>query len=539
MQGGSALMSSLSSEILEQLLAVSKRLTARRDLDSLLHDILDGSLQLIPGADFACVFLYRGEDNVLVPVGGVGFDMTYMKTVWLKPGESLTGQAFVEKKPLLLATPPAVKHAQQTLSPEHERAVKLAVGRPDNPVRSSLAVPLIVQSRTVGVLVIDNYDTDRDFTSVDLSVATILSDHAAIAVANAQDYQRAKNLSRELQQTLSIQRKLLSSMLTPSSGIPEILGSLWHLIRRPLAIFDRDHQVLHHQGGPLDAAKPFAICSGGEELGVLLVGGKALSRLDLVAVEQALPLIALEFMKIHASQQQQEQVQATLFRDVIESDPIAIRHLVQQYGLHDMTWRIVAAASEQRDALSHLTRQLRNADALFTTIEAAIIVIAKPHVLPLLTQWQNLYSHVLVWGEAPASSREISEQLRSTLALWKIITHNAEFLIRAPQIEFHRRDYPEILLLESLLPTHRTRYLEKVLGPILGDAELVRTLRAWILLNRSFRLAADCLHTHPNTIRYRIDRIAEMLERNFQNDQAVMPVRLAVLWMDLPETKAL
>ena len=539
MQGGSALMSSLSSEILEQLLAVSKRLTARRDLDSLLHDILDGSLQLIPGADFACVFLYRGEDNVLVPVGGVGFDMTYMKTVWLKPGESLTGQAFVEKKPLLLATPPAVKHAQQTLSPEHERAVKLAVGRPDNPVRSSLAVPLIVQSRTVGVLVIDNYDTDRDFTSVDLSVATILSDHAAIAVANAQDYQRAKNLSRELQQTLSIQRKLLSSMLTPSSGIPEILGSLWHLIRRPLAIFDRDHQVLHHQGGPVDIAKPFKICSGGEELGVLLVGGKALSRPELVAVEQALPLIALEFMKIHASQQQQEQVQATLFRDVIESDPIAIRHLVQQYGLHDMTWRIVAAASEQRDALSHLTRQLRNVDAPFTTIEAAIIVIAKPHVLPLLNQWQNLYSHVLVWGEAPATSREISEQLRSTLALWKIITHNAEFLIRAPQIEFHLRDYPEILLLESLLPTHRTRYLEKVLGPILGDAELVRTLRAWILLNRSFRLAADCLHTHPNTIRYRIDRIAEMLERNFQNDQAVMPVRLAVLWMDLPETKAL
>ncbi|MCL4351538.1 MAG: helix-turn-helix domain-containing protein, partial [Firmicutes bacterium] len=303
--------------------------------------------------------------------------------------------------------------------------------------------------------------------------------------------------------------------------------------------FDRDHQVLHHQGGPVDIAKPFKICSGGEELGVLLVGGKALSRLDLVAVEQALPLIALEFMKIHASQQQQEQVQATLFRDVIESDPIAIRHLVQQYGLHDMTWRIVAAASEQRDALSHLTRQLRNADALFTTIEAAIIVIAKPHVLPLLTQWQNLYSHVLVWGEAPASSREISEQLRSTLALWKIITHNAEFLIRAPQIEFHLRDYPEILLLESLLPTHRARYLGKVLGPILGDAELVRTLRAWILLNRSFRLAADCLHTHPNTIRYRIDRIAEMLERNFQNDQAVMPVRLAVLWMDLPETKAL
>ncbi len=539
MQGGSALMSSLSSEILEQLLAVSKRLTARRDLDSLLHDILDGSLQLIPGADFACVFLYRGEDNVLVPVGGVGFDMTYMKTVWLKPGESLTGQAFVEKKPLLLATPPAVKHAQQTLSPEHERAVKLAVGRPDNPVRSSLAVPLIVQSRTVGVLVIDNYDTDRDFTSVDLSVATILSDHAAIAVANAQDYQRAKNLSRELQQTLSIQRKLLSSMLTPSSGIPEILGSLWHLIRRPLAIFDRDHQVLHHQGGPVDIAKPFKICSGGEELGVLLVGGKALSRPELVAVEQALPLIALEFMKIHASQQQQEQVQATLFRDVIESDPIAIRHLVQQYGLHDMTWRIVAAASEQHDALSHLTRQLRNVDAPFTTIEAAIIVIAKPHVLPLLNQWQNLYSHVLVWGEAPATSREISEQLRSTLALWKIITHNAEFLIRAPQIEFHLRDYPEILLLESLLPTHRTRYLEKVLGPILGDAELVRTLRAWILLNRSFRLAADCLHTHPNTIRYRIDRIAEMLERNFQNDQAVMPVRLAVLWMDLPETKAL
>ena len=530
---------SLSPEVLEQLLAMSKRLTSRRDLDGLLHDILDGSLQLIPGADFACVFLYRGEENVLVPVGGVGFDMTYMRTVWLKPGESLTGQAFVEKKPLLLATPRAVKSAQKTLSPEHERAVKLAVGRPDNPVRSSLAVPLIVESRTVGVLVIDNYDTDRDFNSVDLTVATILADHAAIAVANAQDYHRAQTLSHELQQTLSVQSKLLSSMLTPNAGFPEILGTLWHLIRRPQAIYDRDHHLLAHQGGTVGDAKHHEIRSGRQELGYLVVGGEPLSRVESVTVEQALPLMALEFMKILASEQQQDQTRATLFRDVMASDSVALRHLVHQYGLRDTTWHVVLMASQEERARTQLTHQLREVNAPFTIMETAIMVIANPSVLPLLHQWQGQHPQVTIWGERGSSALEIPEQLGATWALWKIVAHNAEFLVRVPQMEFHLRDYPEIVLLETLLPAQRDAYLTKILAPILGDAESVKTLRAWILLNRSFKLTAECLHTHPNTIRYRIDRIGDLLERNFQNDQDVMSVRLAVLWMGPSDTNSL
>ena len=103
---------SLPVEVLEQLLTLSRRLTSQRDLDSVLKDLLDGSLTLIPGSDFACVFLYDVEENVLKPVGGVGFEMAYMQHVRLNPGESLTGKAFVKKRPLLLPEPSHVKQAQ-------------------------------------------------------------------------------------------------------------------------------------------------------------------------------------------------------------------------------------------------------------------------------------------------------------------------------------------------------------------------------------------------------------------------------------------
>jgi hypothetical protein len=196
-------------------------------------------------------------------------------------------------------------------------------------------------------------------------------------------------------------------------------------------------------------------------------------------------------------------------------------------------------ASRQDRALTHLIRQLRSARVAFTTLETAIMILAKTSTLPVLHAWQSEHPHVTVWGEESANPAEVSEQLRATWALWKIVAHHGDFLIRGPKSQFHLRDFPEISMLDTLLPAHRALYVTKILAPIAGDPELMKTLRAWILLNRSFKVAAECLHTHPNTIRYRIDRIAEMLGRNFQDDQAVMCIRLAVLWMDPEETGSL
>lgn len=483
-------MSSLPASVLEQLLALARRLTSRRDLDDVLVDLFEGSLQLIVGSDFACVFLYDVEENELFPVGGVGFDMRHMVHVRLKPGESLTGQAFSRKQPLLLPTPDDVRNAQANLEPANDRWVRLAVGRPSNPVRSSLAVPLSVGDRTVGVLVVDNYDTDRNFTSVDLQIAAVVADHAAIAVANAQDYHMARSLSKDLQHTLSVQHKLLGSLLSPSSSFAEILHTLVTVIRRPASILDSDGVVVAQHARGCVAGKSFTIQTGTEMLGYLKVAGEFLGRAEQSAVDQAIPLIALEFMKRAAVEREQSRLRADLIYRVLNGDPSAIADVNFRY-LQEKSWQAFAIGDASPPVWRMLETMTSTVEILSATIEQARIVVGDDGIASYVFQWASDHPEVvLICGDVCTGASELARQIRGVLMLWKIIArrglpHGAG--LPAAQL----RDFPDLNLINSISPEVRHGFITYVLGPILGDPLSLETLQVWLFANRSYRRAAD------------------------------------------------
>lgn len=71
----------------------------------------------------------------------------------------------------------------------------------------------------------------------------------------------------------------------------------------------------------------------------------------------------------------------------------------------------------------------------------------------------------------------------------------------------------ERLLLQD--PDLLGELIDRTVGPLLRydaerNAELVRTLGAWLAHDASPTRAADALHTHPQTIRYRLARIGEI-----------------------------
>lgn len=525
-------MSTLPVDVLEQLLSLARRLTSRRDLDSVLKDLLEGSLQLIPGSDFACVFLYDVGENILVPVGGVGFEMRYMQHVRLKPGESLTGIAFIQKHPLLLPTREDVKSAQHNLTPENDHWVRLAVGRPTNPLRSSLAVPLSVGDRTVGVLVIDNYDTDRNFTTTDLRIASALADHAAIAVANAQDYQLANTLSRELQQTLSVQHRLLGSILAPSSSFTEILHTLHDVIRRPLAVLNTEQIVVAQTADRQGKGREFPIRTGVAVLGALEVGGHPLGRMELNAVEQAIPLIALEFMKHQAVEEEQSRLRADLLYRVLDNDRSALQDVDHKMGLADHPWCAVAIGRSPAAETRRMERLLDPDRMLAADLEDARVFVIAVEDEPTVSRWASgRLAAVVVWGDVCQGMGLLSEQVRGVLSLWKLVARNTSFPTNE-SIRLYLRDFPELTLLQATPANSRHRLVLGVLGPILSDGPSLATLRAWVWGNRSYRSAADLLHTHPNTVRYRIGRIAEQLQRNLNDDHTIGLLWLALLWYE-------
>lgn len=82
------------------------------------------------------------------------------------------------------------------------------------------------------------------------------------------------------------------------------------------------------------------------------------------------------------------------------------------------------------------------------------------------------------------------------------------------------RSYGDLGLLQMLIPMMDSqevkRFFEKHMGPIIEydlshDSEWVQTLTAFVGADGDYKKAAGVLHQHPNTVRYRIDRIKEVM----------------------------
>ena len=79
-----------------------------------------------------------------------------------------------------------------------------------------------------------------------------------------------------------------------------------------------------------------------------------------------------------------------------------------------------------------------------------------------------------------------------------------------------------VLLLATVPDAVRRTFTSRVLGPVLEhdkrtDADLLGTLQAFLDCSGSWSRAAELLHLHVNTVRYRIERVEELTGRDLAN----------------------
>jgi hypothetical protein len=89
------------------------------------------------------------------------------------------------------------------------------------------------------------------------------------------------------------------------------------------------------------------------------------------------------------------------------------------------------------------------------------------------------------------------------------------------------------LLLAAVPAELRDSYRERVLGPVLAydaehESDLVHTLRVYLDCSGSWKRAAERLHLHVNTLRYRIDRIGELTGRDLTTLAAQVDLHIAL-----------
>ncbi len=207
----------LSKELIA-LTEVAKTLASPLELS----DLLDAVMKKIPGvveaAQIGLVMLWDQTAGLFRPVATFGFEPNIIKDLGLRAGESITGKVFDHGLPQLLSTSDEVATAMADMRPANRAIYARALGVDGLPV-CTLAVPIAVQDRKYGILILGTNHGPAIFSTNDLPFIQTLADLIALAIDRARLQARAD----------AVQEARLAEHMRS-----EIMAILSHELRLPL-----------------------------------------------------------------------------------------------------------------------------------------------------------------------------------------------------------------------------------------------------------------------------------------------------------------
>ena len=206
------------------LIEVSRALTAELDLQEIIHRILEGAIRVLPAAEAGILFLYDPQQHALVVNHAIGFDpRVYELTV--KPGEGLSGRAFLSRRAEIYPHKQEVKAVMGAAQPMNLKTFQEASGGTDYP-QSAICAPLVYKAEALGAMVIENFYRPEVFQPFDVQLLDALAQAAAVAIVNARLY-AAEHESRlrleALNDEIRSQRDQLERRLQVQDSLAEVV----------------------------------------------------------------------------------------------------------------------------------------------------------------------------------------------------------------------------------------------------------------------------------------------------------------------------
>ncbi|WP_082235172.1 helix-turn-helix domain-containing protein [Halobacillus massiliensis] len=204
-------------------------LNSTRDLSAVLHQLIKEVLNVIEGSNASVLFLYDKKKNELYAKSSIGFDMDYLKEIRMKPGQGMSGKTFSAKEGIMFTSPKDTYLGMENLTTEVKDLYASSLGSMEYPM-SAICVPLMSYNECIGVLTVDIYEQDIQFTETDLQLLETFAAQATIAIENA-------TLFSQNVRTQKIHEEL-SKVFLSKKGLEDITKTLASLIDKHVFIFN-------------------------------------------------------------------------------------------------------------------------------------------------------------------------------------------------------------------------------------------------------------------------------------------------------------
>jgi len=469
-------------------------------------------------------------------------------------GHGIGGVAVKEKRPVAvrdsLANPRGLPEAVQ-------RALK------DEGVVSVLCAPMFREGSMVGALYVGTRSV-RDFSEDSRSLLWALASQAAVTIENSRLCRELVAKNEALEQTFEIHRFLTDAALA-GAGLDEIAFRIARLIDHDLAVTldgskGRRYSCLPEVTVPADldtdalvdqSSNPaIPIVAGGTELGALWVlTASKLSPLQRKALEQGAVVIALERVKEQAAQEVEWRLQGELLEELLQAEgefPESLLDRATRFGVDPgRGFQIAVFQADQQDSVSllHFVRQslqrqayagclaARRGDRVLAAIPSTATATCEQLVNKVLDNVQPTNIRVGISGTKQLSVALLEAEGALGLAL-------------SGATEEQVVNYEDLGPLRFMLDAPDTREMvalvQSMLQPIAEhdakrNGELLFTLRAFLESGGHHPTTSTRCHIHVSTLKYRLARISEILDRSLADARTRFELSLAFEVADVLE----
>lgn len=188
------------------LLETTRILNSSTDLDYILDYLLEESLKQIPAGDAAIIFLFNEQEDFLEVMAYKGFDSS-VERVKIRPGESLTGQTFKDRKSYILTNLEEVSGATSTMSQGNRESIDYIFSTMFPKLSSSISCPLNFLDKCLGVVVVDSFNPSLPLNNDDLEFLSSISVQASVAINNSIILEKQIKQQKKLEESNKIIKK--------------------------------------------------------------------------------------------------------------------------------------------------------------------------------------------------------------------------------------------------------------------------------------------------------------------------------------------